>query len=288
MGTPDEIKETFRARSADCDKYTVGVVTVVGGSPHYVNAPVIAGLGARAGGAGLVRLVVPDASRLCAGMLLPEATFTKLVATCEPPKADVMAIGMGLGRGVSSELLVTRLLSGSEGRFVLDADALAILAQWYGKQKGYRPAEGQEIVLTPHEGEAARLLDATRQEVVADRLAAAREIASRYGATVVLKGLGTLVVSPDGRQAYRNTTGNPYMALGGMGDLLAGVVAARWAYLKGDAFHAAAGAVWLHGAASDALVAAGGDPSIVNTAAQIGAMRCRLDREADGMSGGRC
>ena len=277
MNPPSELKSAFAPRPSDASKRTVGTVTVVGGSGHYIHAPVIAGLGARAAGAGLVQLVVPDASRIAAGALVPEATFTKLVSTCVPPKADVIVVGMGLGVGVNTELLVSRLLSGSCGRFVIDADALSVLAGWYGKRGGYDPAAGQELVLTPHEGEAARLLGCKHEKVRADRRAAALEIAGRYGATVVLKGAGTLVVSRDGSRVYENATGNPCMALGGMGDLLAGVIGARWAYLKADPFVAAAGSVWLHGAASDALLAAGGDPSIAATAAMVGSMRARLD-----------
>jgi len=264
MNLPAELQGAFPKRPVDANKYTVGTVSVVGGSGHYIHAPVIAGLGARAAGAGLVQLVVPDASRIAAGALVPEATFTKLVATCVPPKADVTVLGMGLGVSVSAD-------------FVLDADALAVLASWYGRTDGYDPAKGQELVLTPHEGEAAKLLGWDRTRVSSDRRAAAREIVERYGATVILKGAHTLVVSADGSHAYENATGNPFMALGGMGDLLAGVVGARWAYLKGDPFLAAASSVWLHGAASDALVAAGGDPSIANTAARIGSLRVALD-----------
>lgn len=274
---PEIIREAFVARPVDSNKYTVGTVTVVGGSGHYIHAPVIAGLGARAAGAGLVQLVVPDASRIAAGTLVPEATFTKLTATCVPPKADVTVIGMGLGVSVSTEVIVSRLLSGSPGRFVLDADALAILASWYGRSDGYDPAKGQELVLTPHEGEAAKLLGWTKEQVTSDRHATAREIVERYGATVVLKGPRTLVVSSDASRSYENATGNPFMAMGGMGDLLAGMIGARWAYLKGDPFTAVASCVWLHGAASDALVAEAVDPSIVNTAARVGSMRTRLD-----------
>ena len=277
MNLPLELKGAFLARPVDANKYSVGTVSVVGGSGHYIHAPVIAGLGARAAGAGLVQLVVPDASRIAAGSLVPEATFTKLVATCVPPKADVTVIGMGLGVSVSSEVIVSRLLSGSKGRFVIDADALAILSGWYGRTDGYDPAKGQELILTPHEGEAAKLLGWKREDVSRDRLATAKEIADRYGATVILKGAKTLVVSADGARVYENQTGNPFMALGGMGDLLAGVIGARWAYLKGDPFLVAASSVWLHGAASDAVVAAVQDPSIVNTAAAIGSMRVRLD-----------
>ena len=277
MNLPLELKGAFLKRPVDANKYSVGTVSVVGGSGHYIHAPVIAGLGARAAGAGLVQLVVPDASRIAAGSLVPEATFTKLIATCVPPKADVTVIGMGLGVSVSSEVIVSRLLSGSKGRFVIDADALAILSGWYGRTDGYDPAKGQELILTPHEGEAAKLLGWKREGVSRDRLVTAREIADRYGATVILKGAKTLVVSADGSRVYENQTGNPFMALGGMGDLLAGVIGARWAYLKGDPFLAAASSVWLHGAASDSVVAAAQDPSIVNTAAAVGSMRVRLD-----------
>lgn len=275
---PASLSGAFAPRPLDANKYTVGTVTLVGGSAHYNHAPVIAGLGARAAGAGLVHLVVPDASRICAGAHVPEATFTKLIPTCVPPKADVSVIGMGLGTTVNAELIVSRLLSGSRGRFVLDADALSILAGWYGRTDGYDPAAGQELVLTPHEGEAAKLLGWTKERVTADRRATAAEIVDRYGATVVLKGARTLVMSADGSREFENTTGNPFMALGGMGDLLAGAIGARWAYRKDDAFTAAAAAVWLHGAASDETVAAGRDPSIVNTAAAIGSLRVRLDR----------
>lgn len=278
MNIPAEISGAFKARERDANKYSVGTVTVVGGSTHYLHAPVIAALGARSAGAGLVHLVVPDASRICAGALVPEATFVKLAPTCVPPAADVSVIGMGLGKTLNSEVLVSRLLSEARGRFVLDADALAILAGWYGRTDGYDPANGQELILTPHEGEAAKLLGWKREQVVAERLHAAKEIVERYGATVVLKGAHTLVVSSDGARVYENPCGNPFMAMGGMGDLLAGTIAARWAYLKGDPFLVAASAVWLHSTASDRVVAALKDPSIVNTAAEIGALRVELDR----------
>ena len=273
MKLPSELRGAFVKRPEDAHKYSVGTVTVVGGSANYPHAPVIAGLGARTAGAGLVQLVVPDASRFAAAVHVPEATLTELTATCAMPRADVTVVGMGLGVSKTAEKIVSRVLSGFEGRFVLDASALAVLAA----KGGHRPKGGRELVLTPHEGEAARLLGWTREKVSADRLAAAREIVRRYGATVVLKGARTLVVSADGSRVYRNKTGNPFMALGGMGDLLAGVIGARWAYLKSDGFLAAASGVWLHGLASDEVVKAAIDPSIGNTAARIGSLRTRLD-----------
>ena len=273
MRVPRELRGAFVRRPVDANKYSVGTVAVVGGSVRYSSAPVIAALGARAGGAGLVQLVVPDASRGTAGVHVPEATFTRLTAACVPPKADVTVVGMGLGRTEASAAIVSRILSGSRGRFVVDADALVVLAGG-GRRRMVR---GQDVILTPHEGEAAKLLGWTREKVSAHRLAAAREIVGRYGATVVLKGANTLVVSSDGSRVYRNRTGNPFMALGGMGDLLAGIIGARWAYLKSDAFLAAASGVWLHGLASDEVVKAALDPSIANTAARVGSLRVRLD-----------
>ena len=260
-------------RPENANKYSVGTVAVIGGSVRYPHAPVFAGLGARAAGAGLVQLVVPDVSRMAAGVHVPEATFTKLSATCEPPRADVWIVGMGLGLSKFSEALVARLLSDLRGRVLIDADALTILAR-AGRRE---PSAGQELVLTPHEGEAARLLGWTREEVAVRRAEAAREIAGRYGATVVLKGAHTLVVSADGSRVFENPTGNPFMSLGGMGDLLAGVIGARWAYLGKGAFLAAASGAWLHGLASDELVKSAGDPSLVRTAESLGALRVRLD-----------
>ena len=273
MNLPDELREAFVPRPVDANKYSVGTVAVVGGCDSYPHAPVIAALGARAAGAGLVRLVTPTASRFAAGALVPEATCETLVPDLVPPRADVLVVGMGLGATPATDALVGRLLDGAPGRFVVDADALGALA----RRGGFAPAAGQQLVLTPHEGEAAKLLARPREEITANRFAAARDLVARYGATVVLKGPRTLVVSSDGARVYENATGNPVMAMGGMGDLLAGVLGARWAYLKGDPFLAAASSVWLHGAASDALVAAGGDPSVVGTAASLGSLRVRLD-----------
>ncbi|MBR0504223.1 MAG: NAD(P)H-hydrate dehydratase [Kiritimatiellae bacterium] len=284
---PASIAAAFPKRPTDLHKYSAGTVTVVGGSARYIHAPVIAALGARAAGAGLVQLVVPDASRIAAGALVPEATFTKQTPTCVPPRADVTVVGMGLGTAQNSEMLVSRILSGSSGRFVLDADALGILAKWYAaRPRALAKVEGQTLVLTPHAGEAARLLACTPEDVQSDRPAAVRRIVERYSATVVLKGPHTLVAAPGRDEIFSCPAGNPFMALGGMGDLLSGALAARWAYLSKTrpdpdaAFLAACAAVWLHATASDALVNADppGDPSVVNTAHALASLRVALEK----------
>ncbi len=293
MSLPEQIRSAFPKRPTDLYKHTAGTITIVGGSHRFVHAPAIAGLGARAAGAGLVHLVVPDASRIPAAVLVPEATFLKQTAACVPPKADVTAIGMGLGTSPAAEMLVSRLLSGSAGRFVLDADALSILANWYARKATTLPVpDGQTRVLTPHAGEAARLLDCRAETIQADRPAALRQLVERYRATVVLKGPHTLVGTPGTDEIFTCPAGNPFMAMGGMGDLLSGVIAARWAYLAhclpGNlsphnlAALAASSAVWLHAAASDALVGAEPpeDPSLVRTARMIASLRVQLERNS--------
>ena len=282
---PQQLRDAFPKRPLDLHKYSAGTVTIVGGSARFMHAPVIAGLGARSAGAGLVQLVVPDASRIAAGCLVPEATFTKQTPACVPPKADVTAIGMGLGTTQNAEMLLSRLLSGSAGRFVLDADALTILANWYArKSRPFPVTDGQSLVLTPHAGEAARLLDCTPDDVLADRPSALRRIAERYHAVVVLKGPHTLVGAPGQDSLFTCEAGNPFMAMGGMGALLSGVIAARWARLarsgRDDALLAASASAWLHATASDSIVLADppGDPSIVNTARAVASIRVSLER----------
>ena len=114
MFLPPAIAGAFPKRPPYLHKRSAGVVTVVGGSAHFVHAPVIAGIGARAAGAGLIQLVVPDASRIAAGALLPEATFFKRTPTCVPPKADVTAIGMGLGVSEPLEVKAEYTVESSE------------------------------------------------------------------------------------------------------------------------------------------------------------------------------
>lgn len=277
---PTDIEDCFAARPTNLDKYSVGTVVIVGGSRRFPHAPVISALGARAAGAGLVHLAVPDESRIAAGALVPEATMADIASSDCSVSADVTVVGMGLGRGEEQERVILNALSDTRSRVVVDADALFALAKWRadGGDEAVAAPSGQERILTPHEGEAARLLGVGRECVSSDRLSAAREIARVYGAVVVLKGPGTLVVSADGARVFKNPTGNPFMALGGMGDLLAGTIGARWANRGGDAFKAACAAVWLHGEAADRLVARGVAPTVCAVADEMGSVRVDLER----------
>jgi len=156
-------------------------------------------------------------------------------------RADVIAIGPGLGQGEWARALFQQAMR--SGRpLIVDADALNLLA--------VSPHALDDTVLTPHPGEAARLLGCTTGEVQADRFAAARAIAQRYGCVVVLKGAGTIVAAPDGALRVIDA-GNPGMAVGGMGDVLTGVIAALRAQGLA-AFDAASAGALLHALAGDA------------------------------------
>jgi ADP-dependent NAD(P)H-hydrate dehydratase / NAD(P)H-hydrate epimerase len=142
---------------------------------------------------------------------------------------------------------------------VIDADALNLLAS-----PGWRRSfERRSVVLTPHPGEAARLLDSDIATVQNDRFSAARQLAGYYAAVVVLKGQGTVIAHPDGRLALCSD-GNPGMASGGMGDVLTGIVAALMAQGM-DCWQAARWGVCLHSAAADKAAAEHGSCGLLAT-----------------------
>ena len=157
-------------------------------------------------------------------------------------RCSVAAVGPGLGQSDWGARLLQECIASGKA-LVLDADELNILAA------SARPLPA-DCVITPHPGEAARLLACSTADVQADRHSAARELASRYRCTVVLKGAGSIVAAPD-RLPSVIGAGNPGMATGGMGDVLTGTIAALRAQGL-DAFDAARAGALLHAAAGDA------------------------------------
>jgi NAD(P)H-hydrate epimerase len=191
---------------------------------------------------------------------------------------DALVAGPGLSQAGPVSGLVSQLLGTYTGRLVLDADGLNVLAAL--RAEGWRPREGQRLVLTPHPGEAARLLGVTVQDVQRDRLSAVRRLADVYRAVVVLKGAGTLVCEPGG-VPWLNLTGNPGMASGGMGDVLGGMVGALWAQGL-DAVQAAIVAVWAHGTAGDFAAVAESQTSLsaIALVKQLGPVFQMIERKA--------
>ena len=170
--------------------------------------------------------------------------------------ADAVAIGPGLTTSVAPFL--RRFLKGLERPLVVDADALNALAG----EPALLDDLGAPCVLTPHPGEASRLLGRAVPSSREGRLRAAAEIADRFGAVVLLKGAGTIVC--DGEHWYFNRTGNPGMATGGSGDVLTGLLAARLA-AGADPFTAACQAALIHGRAGDLAAAAVGEGGCIAT-----------------------
>jgi NAD(P)H-hydrate epimerase len=161
-------------------------------------------------------------------------------------RADVVAIGPGLGNSDWSRKLLARVMEARQP-LVLDADALNLLAA--------EPARSDRWIVTPHPGEAARMLGATAAAVQSDRLRATAELRTRYGGVAVLKGSGTIIAAGDGAPSICSD-GNPGMASGGMGDVLTGVIAGLLAQGFAPADAARLG-VCLHAAAADQAAADG-------------------------------
>jgi NAD(P)H-hydrate epimerase len=234
-----------RPRRRASHKGEHGHVLIIGGAPGMPGAVRLAGEAALRAGAGLVSVAThPDHAAwlpmtrpelMCHGVSGPR-DLAPLLA-----RADVLAIGPGLGQDAWGQALLAAALE-TGLPLVVDADALNLLAR--------EPLQRGNWILTPHPGEAARLLGTTAADVEADRYAAVRTLAERYGGTVVLKGAGTLVVTGNA-PATVCERGNPGMASGGMGDVLTGLVAALRAQGLGETAAAEAG-VWLHGVAGDA------------------------------------
>ena len=166
-------------------------------------------------------------------------------------KFDVLAIGCGMGRDMAAQKLLYDALH-SDAALVLDADALNILAERPDLRTSLLE-RNSATVLTPHPGEAARLLACEIGEVQSDRVAAVRQLAQKFACSVVLKGADSLCATRDGK-LYVNQTGNSGMSSAGMGDVLTGMIAAFIAQGM-SADDALLLAVHLHGAAGDALAA---------------------------------
>jgi NAD(P)H-hydrate epimerase len=255
---PEQLRAWLRPRLRDVHKGTFGRVLCIGGDHGSGGAITLCGDAALRSGAGLVETLTRDMH--VAGLLArrPEA-MARAVERAEDlavplAQASVVAIGPGLGQASWGRVLLKAALAAGKPA-VIDADALNLLAA--------RESDGAlaGAILTPHPGEAARLLSTTIAEVQADRLLAARVLALNFDAVVVLKGAGTIVMAP-GRTPRIIGAGNPGMAVGGMGDLLTGVIASMRAQGL-DAFDAAACGALLHAAAGDAAAQAGGERGLL-------------------------
>ncbi len=225
-----DIAALVSPRAPDAHKGTAGHVLVFAGSPGHTGAAVLAGLGALRGGAGLVTIAPrPEARAAIDAKVLelmsaplpvePEAALVAGLALCAGKRAAVVGPGFGAVDGLARRLALALPVP-----TVLDADALTALA---GALESLRDAVAPRV-LTPHPGEAARLLGTSTEAVQSDRYAAAATLAARSGHVVVLKGARTIVAGPDGGLRVCGE-GTPALGVAGTGDVLAGLLGARLA-----------------------------------------------------------
>ncbi len=260
------IRSHLMPRPADAHKGSTGHLLVVAGSTGKTGAAAMTSMSALRTGAGLVTLAAAESlnpaleGRMLEAMTapLPESDNGVLGKSAfdaiqkELSGKRCLAIGPGLGQAAETKDLIRKIIRQSEIPLVVDADGLNNLA---GEVELLTEATAP-IILTPHPGEMARLLDTEVRKVQQNRIKCSREFSVRHKVHVVLKGAGTIIAHPDGR-VYINPTGNAGMASGGMGDVLTGVIAGL--IVQGLTPEAACHAgVYLHGAAADSLVEAMG------------------------------
>jgi hydroxyethylthiazole kinase-like uncharacterized protein yjeF len=273
--TPATVRALVKPRRRNAHKGDFGTVAIVGGHRGMVGAALLAGRGALHLGAGkvIVGLLSPDA--LAVDPLHPELM---LRSVDDAMSADVLVVGPGAGRSPSAtsvsmfERTTLPAALAAAKPIVLDADALNTIAYNESLQRTVTSRRAPTI-LTPHPAEAGRLLGKPTAAVQADRLDAALAIAKRYRSHVVLKGAGSICAAPDERWSV-NATGNAGLASGGTGDVLAGMIGALLGQGH-DPDHALQLAVCLHGAAADALAAAGHGPAGL-TASEVAVEARRL------------
>lgn len=254
--TAEDVARWLPQRSPDAHKGKFGHLLLVGGRWGRGGAVALGALAAVRAGAGLVTVATAAPAVAAVQALVPEAMVDPLPAGEEGSvlgqgieasleRATALAVGPGLGLGEGPRALLRRILELWQGPLLLDADALTLLAGELERLRGRKAP----TVLTPHPGELARLLQTTTQQVQADRLGAARAAAERSGATVLLKGMHTLIAEAEG-PLWVNPTGSPGLASGGAGDVLTGIIGAFLAQgLPGK--EAAAVGAFLHGRAAE-------------------------------------
>ena len=278
-------------RPDDIHKGDCGRVLIVAGSTGKTGAARLAALGALRSGAGLVTVATPHVCQAVVSTLMPEymtlglddtadgMVSAEAVDTVLSERCDVLAVGPGLGQGAGARALVRALVERATVPLVLDADGLNAFAD---DAAGLVGRDGRDLIITPHPGEMARLIGATIDHVQTHRVEVARELATTHSLYVVLKGARTIVATPAGAVLI-NVTGNPGMATGGTGDVLAGVVAA-WLAQSLDAEAACGLGVFLHGLAGDLCAAEQSEVGLIasDLADHLGPAVLALHHRAEG------
>lgn len=254
-----DLRPLFRRRPRLSHKGTFGHVLLIGGSRGMMGSIALAARAALRSGAGLVSVLAPESVAPWIALLVPEAmvhagpenkdgTLSPQLGDAWRKKLDTfdaILVGPGLGRNSDSLQLLRHLVRDCAAPLVIDADAISVME---GQASIFNKAQ-KPVILTPHPGEMAALLQRDVEEIQADRPGIAQKVAGLASGVVVLKGAGT-VIAQSGRPVNINLTGNPGMATGGTGDVLAGLITGLLGQ-KFQPFDAARAGVYLHGRAGD-------------------------------------
>lgn len=250
-------KKHLKPRHKNSHKRDFGVVKILGGAPGMSGAAILAGTAALKTGSGLVTLLTHPTHAPYVNLNRPELMVGSIekIADLKPhlQEADVIAVGPGLSQSEWAETLFEETLK-CPATLVVDADGLNLLAK--------NPHRRDNWILTPHPGEAARLLALETSLIQKERTVAAEEIQKKYGGVVVLKGHDTLICNQE-QQLYKCPYGNPHMATAGMGDVLTGIIAS----LVGQGLplnHAATLGTCLHSEAADRILEKTGQPFLAS------------------------
>ncbi|MGN1129803.1 MAG: NAD(P)H-hydrate dehydratase [Ruminococcus sp.] len=249
------VKSALINRRDSDDKFSVGTMLSICGSYGMAGAAIMSAKASLRAGVGLLRMIIPDSIYPIMATAVPEAVFCPVAEKVSVKDIsfieklnnnDCVLIGCGLGVNSYSKEMLYTVLENSRIPVVIDADAINIIA----KNPDVIKATNAPIVITPHIGEMSRLTKQTDREINIDRESCAVNFAKEYNVITVLKGHKTLVASPKGTVMKNDLAGNSGMAVGGSGDVLAGVISSLIAQ-GGDTFKSACAGVYIHSLAGD-------------------------------------
>jgi hydroxyethylthiazole kinase-like uncharacterized protein yjeF len=268
------LQSTLPVRAVDAHKGTSGSVAIIGGDCGMVGAVLLATRAALLSGAGRVYAAMLCDTAPPVDFLHPEIMMRTADAIAALPQLDVVAIGPGLGQSDKAITVLTFWLT-QACPLVLDADALNLVAQHHHLAELLKSRYAQTVI-TPHVGEAARLMAISAADIQNQRVETAIALAQSLQVICVLKGAGTVIAEQDGTY-FINSTGNPALATGGTGDVLTGVIASLIAQGLMPT-HAAKLGVYVHGAAADFLVEQGIGPLGLTASELVTAVRSAINQ----------
>lgn len=251
------VKELLPVREPSGNKGSFGKVLLMAGSKDMCGAAILCGKAILHTGAGMVKIITPQANREIIQQTLPEAmlyTYEKMPqedALMESIRwADVMVAGPGIGKSDASKMILTCLLQQGKKPFVADADALNLIAEDADLQQMVQTYQKNQLIITPHPGEFIRVSGLSMEEYKNNPGKHIKELADEFSCIVVGKDAVTMVAQPEDEKLYMNLTGNDGMATAGSGDVLAGIIGGLLAQ-KVIPEKAAVLGVYLHGCAGD-------------------------------------